>query len=233
MFGRAAELLDEIARHALLEVLAAAEDRDAARVGGEVHRRLSRRVACADDMDVEAVGGCRLAASRTVEDALSGKPVDPLDGQAPPRDAAREDDRPRSEDVAAVEVYLAGRGIDARDRPRHDDLRAEPPRLPQRTARQLVAGDTSWKAEIVLDPRRRPRLTARSLAFDDDRSQALGSAVHRRRQPGGSRADDHRVVLRCKCLGAEPEQFGDPSKLRPNDRLAVDDPNHRAISLRR
>ena len=58
----------------------------------------------------------------------------------PPRDAAGEDDRPRPQDVAAVEVHLAGRGVDPRDRPGDEDLRAEPPRLLQRTARQLVAG---------------------------------------------------------------------------------------------
>ena len=96
--------------------VATAEDRHAARVGGEEQRRLPRRVARADDVDVEAVGVRRLAARRAVGDALPGEPVEPLDRELPPRDAAGEDDRPRAEDVAAVEVHLPRRGVDPLDR---------------------------------------------------------------------------------------------------------------------
>ena len=59
----------------------------------------------------------------------------------PPRDAAGEDDRPRPQDVTAVEVQLTGRRVDSRDRTGDHDLRAEPARLLQRTTRQLVARD--------------------------------------------------------------------------------------------
>ena len=48
-------LVDEIARHALLERLAAADDRHALRVVGEVERRLPGRVARPHDVDVQAV----------------------------------------------------------------------------------------------------------------------------------------------------------------------------------
>ncbi len=113
----------------------------------------------------------------------------------PPRDAAGEDDRPRPQDVAAVEVHLTRRGVDPRDRPGHEDLGAEPPRLLQRTARQLVARDTRREAEVVLDPGRRAGLAAGRLPLDHDRAQALRRSVHGRGQPGGPGADDHRVVL--------------------------------------
>ena len=43
------------------------------------------------------------------------------------------------QDVAAVEVDLVRRRVDPRDRPRDEDLGAEPARLLERSARQLVA----------------------------------------------------------------------------------------------
>jgi hypothetical protein len=95
----------------------------------------------------------RLAACRAVGDALAGEAVEPLERQPPPRDAAGQDDRPRPDDVAAVEVHLAGLGVDPRDRPRDEDLGAEPACLLQRAARELVAGDAGGEAEVVLDPR--------------------------------------------------------------------------------
>ena len=191
--------------------VAAAEDRHAARVGGEEQRRLPGRVAGADDVDVEAVRVRRLAARRAVGDALAGEPVEALDRELPPGDAAGEDDRPRAQDVAAVEVHLARRrrrsaSIDARD----EDLGAEPPRLLQRAARELVARHARREAEVVLDPRRGAGLAAGRLALDHDRAQALRRAVDGRGQAGGPGADDHRVVLRRGRLGAEAEQLGHP-----------------------
>ena len=232
MFDRRRELVDEVARHALLERVAAAEDRHAPRVVREEQRRLARRVAGADDVDVEAVRVRRLAARRAVGDALAGEPVEALDRQPPPRDAAGEDDRPRPQDVAAVEVHLARRRVDPRDRPRDEDLGAEPPRLLQRAARQLVARDARREAEVVLDPRRRAGLAAGRLALDHDRPQPLRGAVDGRGEPGRPGADDHRVVLRGGRLGGEAEQLGHPAELRPHDGLAVDDADRRAVVAR-
>ena len=104
-------------------------------------RRLAGRVASTDDVDVEAVRVRRLAACRAVGDALPGEPVEAFDREVPPGDAAGEDDRPRPQDVAAVEVHLMGCGVDPRDLPGDEDLGAEPARLLQRAARQLVARD--------------------------------------------------------------------------------------------
>ena len=135
----------------------------------EEDRGLSGRVARADDVHVQAVRARRLAASRAVRDALPGQPVEALDRELPPRDAAGEDDRPGPHDVPAVEVHLPGRVVDARDRPRHEDLGAEPARLLQRATGELVSGHTRREAEVVLDARRGARLTARSLPLDRDR----------------------------------------------------------------
>ena len=203
MFDSVGELLDEIVRHALLEALAAVEDGDALRVGREEQRRLTRRVAGTDDVDVPAVRARRFAARGSVEDASAGKTVEAVDRQVSPRDAAGENDRPRLQDVATVEVHLVRRSVDARDRAGDEDLGAEPARLLKRAARERVAGDARREAEVVLDPRRRARLATGRLALDHDRPQPLGGAVDGGRQPGGPRADDHRVVLRGHRLGRD------------------------------
>ena len=166
----------------------------------------------ADDVHVQAVDVRRLAARRAVGDALAGEPVEAVDRQAPPGDAAGEDDRPRAQDVAVVEVHLARRRVDPRDRPGHEDLGAEPARLLQRSARQLVARHARREAEVVLDARGRAGLAAGRLALDDDRAQALRCAVDGRGQAGRAGAHDHRVVLRGGGLGAEAEQLGHPAQ---------------------
>ena len=146
------QLVDQIARHALLEPVAAADDRHALRVTGEEQRRLTCRVAGADDVHVDAVAAQRLAARGAVRDALPGQPFESLDGQLPPGDAAGEDDRPRGEHVAAVELDLTRVRVDPGDRAGDQDLGAEPPRLLQRTTGELVARDARREAEVVLDP---------------------------------------------------------------------------------
>ena len=229
--GTGGDLVDQIAGHALLEPVAAVEDRHAARMRREEHGRLPGRVAGADDVDVEAVAVRRLAARRAVGDALAGEAVEALDAEAPPRDAAGEDDRLRAQDVAAVEVHLVRGRVDARDLAGHQDLGAEPPRLLQRSARQLVAGDAGREAEVVLDPRGGAGLAAGRLALDHDRPQPLRRAVDGRRQAGRAGADDHRVVLGGRRLRAQPEQLGDAAQLRPHDGLAADDPDHRAVAV--
>ena len=171
----------------------------------------------------------RVAARGAVGDALPGEPLEPLDPELPPRDAAGEDDRPRAEDVAAVEVHLPRRRVDPRDRPRHEHLGAEPPRLLQRAARELVARDARGEAEVVLDPGRGAGLAAGRLPLDHDRAQTLGRAVDGRGEPSRAGADDDGVVLGGGGLGGEAEQLRHPAQLRPDDRLPVDHPDRRAV----
>ncbi len=171
-----------------------------------------------------------LAAGGAVEDSFPGELVESVDLELSPRDAAREDDRPRVEDVAAVEVDPVRCGIDAGDLSRDDDLGAEPSRLQQRATRQRVAGDARRKAEIILDSRRRPGLAAGCLALDRDRPEALRRPVHGGCEACRPGADDHGVVLRQCRLGRNLEQLRDAPQLRPEDDLvAVDDPNRRLV----
>ena len=71
----------------------------------------------------------RVAPRRAVCDALAGEAIEALDRKPAPCDAARENDRPRAQDVSAVEVDVVCEGVDPLDRAGHEDLRAEPPRL--------------------------------------------------------------------------------------------------------
>ena len=100
---------------------------------------------------------------------------------------------------------MARRGVDPRNQPCDDDLGAEPARLLERPARELVARDAGREAEVVLDPRGRAGLTAGRFALDDDGPETLRGAVDGRREAGGTRTDDHCVILRGGRLGCDLE----------------------------
>ena len=174
-----------------------------------------------------------LAARGAVGDALAREPLEPVRGEAPPFHAAGDDDRARPQHVAAVEVHLAGGGVDARDRARHEHLGAQAPGLLQRAARELVARDARREAKVVLDARGRASLTARRLALDHDRAQTLGRAVDGSCQTRGAGADDHGVVLRARGLGCKAQQLGDAPEARAHDGLAAREADRRAVLRRR
>ena len=67
------------------------------------------------------------------------------------------------------------------------------------------------------------------LALDDERAEALGSPVHRRREARGARADDHGVVLVERRARREPEAVGDVAQRRPDDRRPVRKPNEGVV----
>ena len=130
-------------------------------------------------------------------------------------------------------MHLPRRCVDPPDRSRDDDLGAEPPRLLQRTTRQLVPRHTRREAEVVLDPRRGAGLPAGRLPLDHDRAQALRCAVHGGGQARGPGAHDHGVVLGGGGLGRQAEQLGHAAQLRSHHRLPVDDADRRAIAVGR
>ncbi len=225
------ELVDEVAGHALLQRLPAIEDGHAPCMGGEEHRRLAGRVPGPEDVHVKAVGVGGLAARRAVEEPLAHEAVEALDRELAPGDPAGEDDRPRPQDVAAVEVHLVRRRIDPRDATRDQDLGAEPARLLERAARQLVARHARGEAEVVLDARRRPRLPARRLPLDHERPEPFRRAVHGGRETRRAGADDDRVVLRGERLGGDLEELCHAAQGRPHHRLAVHDPERRVVAF--
>jgi len=107
----------------------------------------------ADQVNIEAMRRGRFAARRTVEDALADQPVEAIDGEAAPRDPGGENDGACVDDIAAIDVHLAGLRIEPRDRARHEGLRPQSARLLQRAACKFVAGNAARETEIVFDAR--------------------------------------------------------------------------------
>ncbi len=62
---------------------------------------------------------------------------------------------------------------------RRRGARIELARLGDCAARELGAGDPRGKAEVVLDPSRRPGLAAERGALDDQRLEPFGGAIDR------------------------------------------------------
>ena len=95
------------------------------------------------------------------------------------------------EDVAAVEDDLARFAASiAGDRPRDQDLGAEPARLLERAARQLVARDAATGSRGSSRCARTSRPGRRAPRARHDRAQPLRRAVHRRGESGRPGADD-------------------------------------------
>ena len=90
---------------------------------------------------------------------------------------------------------LAGReASQAHDLVRDRHLGAELLRLVEGARHQRHAGDSGRKAHVVLDPRRRARLTAEGAAVEHDDREPLRRRVDGRCEAGRSGADDRDVV---------------------------------------
>ena len=207
------QLLDQVMRHARCERPAPAQQRDGSRVVGEEHRGLSGGVAAADQEDVASARAERLGARGAVVDAAADERI-----------GARESRAARHATPVASTIVLTSmrsppssttaraiRSSIVRDRrrlPRDENLDAEALRLLQRAGAQFVAGNAGREAEVVLDPRRRARLSARRIALDQDRAQAFRRSVDRGRESRRPAADDRDVVdsRRRRRLQAEPRR---------------------------
>ena len=189
----------------------------------EEHRSLTGRVAGADDVDVEPVGHRRLAAGYPVRHAFTGQSVG-LDPEPPPGDSTGDDDRPGTKHVVAVQIHLAGFRVDPLDCPRDEYLGTESSCLLERAVCELVARYSGREAEIVLDPRRGPRLSPWGVSLDDHDPEPLGRAVYGGRQPGRTGADDDDVVVHVSWFGFDVQQFRDAPQSGSRHPLSVDDP---------
>src|SRR4051794_26771140 len=110
------------------------------------------------------------------------------------------------------------------------DHRAELSRLERRPPREVGAGETRRETEVVLYPRARARLTARSEALDHERAEALGGGVDRRGEAGRATAEHHDVEALAVDLRSQPELVGDRRHGRPPDD-AVGADQDRALGL--
>ena len=188
--------VDEVARHALAEILAADDEPDLRRVACEKDRALPGRVAATDDHGGAVRAEGRLNRSRGVMDAAALEVLEARHVELPVARARREQDRAGLDALAVAEVNGVVEALLERDRDRlagEDDRRAELPRLDRRPLRELPAGEARGEAQVVLDPGRRCRLPAGGDRFQRHRREPLRRAVDRggeTRRPGA----DHEQV---------------------------------------
>jgi hypothetical protein len=100
-------------------------------------------------------------------------------------------------------------GLEALHVPHQQEARAEDPCLLVGAGRELAAGDAALEAEVVANPGARARLAADRLPLDHERAEPLGGGIHRRRQAGGTGADDRDVER----AGVLPEPGAHPVAL--------------------
>ena len=229
------ELVDQVAGHALLEPVAAAEDRHRARVPREEQRRLARpscprrRCGC----PARACPPRRSARRRTRRPCPRAARTPSTASRRHATPHARMIVRARRTSPPSRWTWRVV-GVDPHDLARDEDLGAEPARLAQRAARELVARHAFVEAEVVLDPRRRARLPARRLALDDDRA----AGPPRRRTPRRRARPGPRRRRRCRTRrpsGSVPRPSSSATR-RSCGRTTVlpsDDADHRAVVRRR
>src|SRR5829696_9975844 len=106
---------------------------------------------------------------------------------------------------------------------RCQNLDAKASRLRHRPSCQIGAAETGREAEVVLDPRAHPGLTAWRLPFDEDGVQTLRGAVDGRGQPSRTAADDYQIVEGAGRLGLQPNLVGDlPDRWRFQTRAVAE-----------
>ena len=187
---------NQVARHAVGQAARADEHVDPPRGLGQEHRRLSGRVASADDDHLVAAAGLRLDERRAVVDAGAFESREVLDRGAPVLHAGGDDHRPRRHPHAIVDDDREGRSLAGEfgGASGDQDLRAEFLRLRVGAAGQLLTRNPRGEAEIVFDPRAGAGLAARRVRLEHENVEPFGRAVDRGREPGRAGADDHQVA---------------------------------------
>ena len=102
-----------------------------------------------------------------------------------------------------------------------DHLGAEEDGLIEGTSRQLGTADPAGEAEVVADHRAGAGLPAHRRGLDERCAQSLRLGIHRRREAGGSAADDDEVVDPGSRAGACPQRTGELDVRGVDERAAV------------
>ena len=202
------------------------------RVAGEEQRRLTGRVAAADDRDRVAAAELGLHQRGGVVHARALELLEPRDRQPAVLHAGRDQDRARPQLLAVVQPdrVVVGTLLERRRAGRDRELGAELLGLQDGAVGQLGAGDAGREAEIVLDARRRPGLAAGGERVQRERVESLRRAVHRRREAGGAGADDDQVAdLVLRARERQPEELRELDVARVAQHLAPAPDDHRGL----
>ena len=199
--------LAQVARHALGEVGAPDHQGHALGIPRQVDRRLTGRVAAADD-DHRFARERRGLRAGGVEDARIGHLLERRDLEAAVGRARGEHHRGR------LDVWLAGdlepQPPSARTQPGHlahdQEGGAEHPCLLISALGELAAADPAREAEVVANQRARARLASDGLALDDQRAQPLRGRIDGGGEAGGPGPDHGEIELPCLAeLGRDSE----------------------------
>src|SRR5260221_9760590 len=104
--------------------------------------------------------GTDFAARGPIVDTLAEKSINAIDSDATPRDTRGKNEGSCPNDVITIEKHFARLRIDAGDGACDQNFRPQPLRLPQGATGKFVSRDSAGKSKIVLNPRRRPGLSA-------------------------------------------------------------------------
>jgi hypothetical protein len=194
-----------------------------------VQGRLAGRVPAADHDRVPAAQRRRLAPRRSVVDAGSDERLDRRIAEPAIGHAGRDQHGARAQlaPVGQRHDSVAALGGQGRHASHEDEVRAEDGGLAERSHRELLAADSPREAEVVADHRGRAGLTARSLALDHDRLEALGRRGDRRGEPRRPRTDDREVVATLPGPGPHAERLHELRVRRPDEHAPVEEDDHR------
>ena len=207
---------------------------DLARVVGELDHRLAGRVRAADDDNVLHRALLGLDVGRRVVQAVPFESIGILGRQPAILRTRREDHRSTPDALTVREQDLAqSPGLrlgHLRRLMEAGDHRAELARLKRRPPTEIRAGEAGGKAEVVLDPSARARLTARGEAFDHQSAETLGGGVDRRGQPGRTAAEDDDVEALSVDVRSKAQLIGDRGhRGSPGDAVGPD--QHWALGI--
>ncbi len=198
--GQPGDAVDEIARHARLEAPSAHDQPYFCGLTREVHRRLARGVAGADQGHLLRGAQLRFQGRRPIVHARSLEGVEVRDIEPAIARPAGNDDRTRHCVLIVGQRQSEAASVCALQRleahhlvgDRHFD--AEFLRLIVGARHQRNAADAGWKAEIILDAGRRARLAAERTTVEHQGGKPFRSCIDAGREPGRSGADDRNVI---------------------------------------
>ena len=227
---RGRDPVDQVLRHRLAEGFPPDEQGDVPRVTREKEGALRRRVPGPDDAYVLAPVGRGLGHRGTVVDADTEEGLDSGNLQRPDGYPRGQDDRvarnvrPVREPNDAIGI-LAAKSHHLLSK----HLGAEAAGLREGAAREVGSTDAGRKPEVVLDLGAGAGLAAGRVVLDEQGAQPLRSAVDRRGQPRGTRADDHEIVEGQARPRLHADLFGQLAVRRGDEIAAVGEEEDRQL----
>ena len=210
--GQRSDPVDQIARHRRFQARSPYDEMQAFYLRCEKHHGLSRRITSAHERHLLAFAELRLhrRSPKRNTPTLEGREV--RDCRSPVAGAGGDNGGSGAHHAVIGELQPHGFAcflwvaLEPRYLKRNRNLDAKLQRLIEGAACEPHAGDASWKAKIVLDPRRRACLSAERPLIKHENREALRPGIDGGGEARGSSADDGHIIdsLRVE-LGGDAE----------------------------